>query len=243
MYTHMCIYTTYNRRHISKAWLFLLFLKSLLLMDTNLLILFKRIFLIMGPWSFAKKKYLGQINVFHSCSSNSCKLNFRNWIILTPYLENPSLEPWHCLLKCFTAEVFWSLSTCVSYKGMPVEKNRIGWYSRPFQAYIYIFICVYIINKLYRSQDGISKSLVVTIYFSWQGREFDWFLSWYSKFCRDGSHHEAKQLQRNKKMSFHTSQTLLLPYKYQILEYPCVCFKGKLKEDIQLSSYLLKKWK
>lgn len=66
-------------------------------------------------------------------------------------------------------------------------------------------VSIYIINKPYRSQDGISKSLVISIYFSWQGREFDWFFSWDSKCCRDGSHHEAKKLQRNKKMSFHTS--------------------------------------
>lgn len=119
------------------------------------------------------------------------------------------------------------------------KKNRIGWCSRSFQAYIYI----YVINKLYRSQDGISKSLVISIYFSWQGREFYWFLSWSSKVCRDRSHHETKKLQRNKKMSFHISQTPLPQFKYQILEQQCAHFKRKLKEDIVLSSYLLNKWK
>lgn len=141
---------------------------------------------------------------------------FRNWIILTPDLKNPTLEPWDCLLKCFTAGVFWSLSTCVSYKG---KKNRIGWYSRPFQVYIYI------INKLYWSQDGISKSLVlmltlvVTIYFSWQGRESD-FLVETAKFVEMDPIMKQKSSREinNKKKSFHTSQTLLLKFKYQILE-------------------------
>lgn len=167
----------------------------------------------MDSWSSAKKKYLGKIKVLYSCSSNSYKLG----LVVLQKLNHPHTRPQksHSGAMGLPIEMFycWSILELVYMCFLQGKKNRIGWYSRPFQVYIYI------INKLYWSQDGISKSLVVTIYFSWQGRESD-FLVETAKFVEMDPIMKQKSSREinNKKKSFHTSQTLLLKFKYQILE-------------------------